>query len=66
LAPRELEVLMQVAAGLSNAEIAAELVVSEETVKTHVTHIFAKLGVRDRTQAVVFAFEQGLAGAGER
>jgi DNA-binding NarL/FixJ family response regulator len=65
LTPRELEVLTLVGHGLSNTELAGELHLSEATVKTHVAHIFAKLELRDRAQAVVLAYETGLVSPGD-
>ncbi|MGA2756451.1 MAG: response regulator transcription factor [Solirubrobacteraceae bacterium] len=64
LTPRELEVFRLVATGMSNGEIAAHLIVGETTVKTHVTRVLMKLGVRDRVQAVVLAYEAGIVNPG--
>lgn len=64
LTPREAEVLALIAEGLSNAQICARLVVSQATVKTHINRIFAKIGARDRAQAVRYAYRNGLTGRG--
>jgi DNA-binding NarL/FixJ family response regulator len=66
LTPREMEIFLLVAKGMSNAEIASQLVIGETTVKTHVTRLLMKLGVRDRIQAVVLAYEAGVVRPSQR
>ncbi|MYT26797.1 DNA-binding response regulator, partial [Streptomyces sp. SID7760] len=66
LTPRELEIWQLMATGLDNAEIADDLEISVSTVKNHITGVFTKLGVRDRAQAVIAAYESGLVAAGHR
>jgi DNA-binding NarL/FixJ family response regulator len=65
LTPRELEVLRELGKGRSNAEIGQALFISETTVRTHVNRVFSKLGLRDRAQAVVYAYEAGLIRVGD-
>ena len=65
LTARELDVLRLMARGASNQEVGRELFISEGTVKTHIGHILAKLGLRDRPAAIVFAFDHGLVGPGQ-